>query len=167
MKIIFLDVDGVLNSDLYFSSTEYRSATEGMTPTQVLKEAIHLHINPESIGKLNVLVEKTGAIVVLSSDWRKSFSLDEINTILKSRGATFKVMDYTPTITGGWGASIPRGVEIQVHLDSLTEPVENFVIFDDNDDMLRLREKLVLTNSRIGLTDKNIQKALQILNKGL
>ena len=57
MKVIFLDIDGVLNCIGSFNRTKTRfNGFVGMDPTLV--------------ARFNSLVEKTGARVVLSSTWR-------------------------------------------------------------------------------------------------
>ena len=55
-KIIFLDIDGVLNSMDYFEQTK---DCKGYT-----------EINPEKVKLLKEIVDRTGAEIVLSSTWR-------------------------------------------------------------------------------------------------
>lgn len=56
MKIIFLDIDGVLNSDDYLEKVE---DCDGYT-----------EINSEKVKLLKEIVDRTGAEIVLSSTWR-------------------------------------------------------------------------------------------------
>lgn len=59
MKIIFLDVDGVLNSDEYIEKTKKLNI-----------QGIESEVDPEKITLLRNAIVETGAKVVLSSSWR-------------------------------------------------------------------------------------------------
>lgn len=54
MKIIFLDVDGVLNSSTYINKETY-------------------HIKQEKVRFLKNIVDHTGANIVLTSTWKAGF----------------------------------------------------------------------------------------------
>lgn len=60
MKVIFLDVDGVLN----FSATEARSPSG------------YIGIAEKCVRNLKSIVDKTGAFIVLTSDWKDGWSPD-------------------------------------------------------------------------------------------
>ena len=62
-KIVFLDIDGVLNSELhYVEKSQQQLADEiGYPLSEISRSAVSL---------LNQIVEKTGAKVVISSTWR-------------------------------------------------------------------------------------------------
>ncbi len=164
MKIIFLDIDGVLNSTVYVNSEPYRIETAGMSDAQVMLIAHHTHLDPLAIQILNDLVERSGAEVVLSSTWRVKYSVDEMNQMLKDRGATFTISASTPVLFGKLSARIPRGKEIAHYLKMLEKQPESFVIIDDHDDMLHLKTNLVKTNMKFGLTKEDVEAALKILN---
>lgn len=57
-----------------------------------------------------------------------------------------------------------RGYQIQLYLNRHPE-VKQFVIVDDNSDMGDLTHKLVKTNSFVGFTEKDIDLAIEVLNK--
>lgn len=145
MKIIFLDIEGVLVS---FDS-----------------ERLDGKADPACVARLNRLAESTGAALVVSSTWR-SQGLDEIEAILREWGVTAPVagitddlsyMDLTTTI------GIQRGDEIGQWLDAHPE-VEAFVILDDDDDMGGLRPYLVQTDTDSGLTDDQVGRARLLLS---
>ena len=56
--LIFLDIDGVLNSDIW-----YRSQAAGTAQSNDLLQ----HLDPHAIGLLNQVIYKTNAKVVISS----------------------------------------------------------------------------------------------------
>lgn len=59
MKVIFLDVDGVLNSDQYFDKTKNLDI-----------QGIEADIDIKKIELLKKAINETRARVVLSSSWR-------------------------------------------------------------------------------------------------
>ena len=136
MRAIFLDIDGVLNN---FASM-YK----------------HVEILPEKVLLVNNICERTGAEVVISSAWR-SHGLDRLKFLLGSVGlGEWRIIDVTPR--GGDG----RGTEIQQWLDA--HDVESYVILDDNSDMLESQmENFVKTDMCDGLTVKNAEEAVKIL----
>jgi hypothetical protein len=165
MKIIFLDIDGVANSvaymatDAYFAEC-YAVGVEDPLDYEVVIKAHHLHLDPKVIQLLNKLVDDSGAKVVLSSTWRIRYSLDEMNAMLKMRGATFEVTDKTPQIRF---SRVFRGEEVRDYLKGLKEKPEAFVIIDDNDEFPKFQKQFVRTDEKVGLTQEHVDKALKIL----
>src|SRR5271157_4408581 len=140
-KLIFLDIDGVLNSAAYGASDYYLNATKDMSDAEVMLIAHHLHIDPFAVELLNKLVERSGAEVILSSTWRGKYPPDAMTEMLHGRGARFKIAANTPALFGKKFGSprIPRGKEIAAYLRNLPEQPEAFVILDDHDDMIHLK----------------------------
>lgn len=164
MKLIFLDIDGVLNSDEYASSQFYLTETHGMSDGEIMLIHRHVHIDPKALLLINDLVDRSGAEVILSSTWRAWYSTEEITEIMQKRGATFKIVGSTPILHGKVNSSrIPRAHEIQAYLKSLTAQPDAFVILDDVDDMFKLKKNLVLTNMKFGITTDDVEAALKIL----
>lgn len=118
MKVIFLDIDGVLN--VYCQGRDEYGCL------------FHEHL----VDNLRWVVEQTGAKIVVSSSWRLSgkTSIIEMWDFRKLPG---EVIDITPNLSYGVGLNTytPRGKEIQMWLDENPE-VTNYVIFDDDSDML-------------------------------
>ena len=65
MKIIFLDIDGVLNHDQWYVSKEYQAIYQN--------EDNELDIDPKCAERINKICEQTDAKIVISSDWRISW----------------------------------------------------------------------------------------------
>lgn len=164
MKLIFLDVDGVLNSTAYINSDYYKQATADMSDAEVMLIAHHLHLDPEALKLVNDLVRRSGAQVILSSTWRGKYSCEEMTEMMKGRGAEFIISDATPALFGKVHSSrIPRGKEIGHYLKLLEPQPEAYVILDDHDDMLTLKDHLVKTDIKVGITQADVEKALTIL----
>lgn len=160
MKVIFLDVDGVLNSQNFHKSGRDKNAVQWKSGGK---------IDAEGVARLDKLVKATDAKIVISSSWRHSMNPFEMKHALRHMGlTTFRnVIDRTPV---GMGI---RGEEIQEWLDldperarvwTDHEPVDAYVILDDNNDMLpEQQEHFVHVDSSIGLTDENVVDAIAIL----
>lgn len=154
MKIIFLDIDGVLNS----WSTCYKITTE-------------------KLKLLNDLIEQTDAKIVISSSWRvgskdvkdfldKNFSKNRTFRLDNPNQELIDNIFYKNTIalTDTFGPN--RGDEIKRWLDTHSDEVESYVIFDDDSDMLDEQlEHFVQTDTYYGITDREIHLASLILNK--
>lgn len=142
MKVIFLDVDGVL-----------------ITAATCRKG--HGIVDPTCVAAINELVAQTGAVIVLSSCWRIGRTRIEICDMLSTWGIQAQVLDKTPH---DW--NVKRGTEIQAWLDEHKErrdDVEAFVIIDDDSDMEHLLPKLVRTDFANGFTVAHIPAALELL----
>ena len=159
-KIIFLDIDGVLNSMDYFGQTK---DCKGYT-----------EINPEQVKLLKEIIDRTGAEIVLSSTWRnlgKRKNEPEhpmytyLTDILKEYG--MEIVDHTPYI----GQDRPK--EIKAWLDKQSDKDIRFVSLDDDFtehkyDEVGIGDCLVRTSfyeKDGGLRQEHVEKAVEILNR--
>ncbi len=101
----------------------------------------------------------TRAGVVVSSDWRKHYTLARIATTLAESGFRGDIIACTPVLAGA-----QRGEEIKTWLHVASTP-KAFVILDDRGDMSDLGRHLVRTDADRGLTDADAARALRILHK--
>lgn len=144
MKVIFLDIDGVITTD----RTQYKSA------------------DPECMARLNNLVEVTGAKVVLTSTRRFDKGIREL---LRSWGAHFEIWSITPSndkIVNGIGIPGDRLDEIYEWFTYFAkEAVTHFVIIDDAPlNFLHRKDTLyVQTTTFYGFQDHDYYKALEAL----
>ena len=154
MKTIFLDVDGVLNC----ATTERRLVSEPVFP----------FVDTRKVLRLREILEKTGAILILSSSWREGAfahaSFSDRQAYLELR-AEFKRLrcplwiDCTPFMSGS------REEEIKKWLERHPE-VTDFVILDDvGVEFDKLKDHLVLTNWQTGLDKVAANKVIELLNK--
>lgn len=157
MKVIFLDIDGVLN---VYCQTRDEYGCIFHKPFE---------------DNLRQIIKDTEAKIVISSSWRLSGKQAMLET-WKHRDLPGEIIDITPNLTYGEGflTSTPRGKEIQQWLDEHPE-VENYVIIDDDADMLKHQlSHFVKTSDNsdhpdaldigYGLTRKCAEKAIYILN---
>lgn len=130
---------------------------DGVVTTSRMKHAMgsETYINPAQVEMLNKLVERTNAVVVISSSWRFDADVRE-----RLRTAGFRGDFHERWRTGEYGQS--RGHEIQAWLD--VEDPENYVILDDDRGTLpSQRARHVRPRSESGLFDSHIEEAVEIL----
>lgn len=167
MKIIFLDIDGVLNHQLWFAARKNEKVETDLDYDRSM-------IDPQKVELLNDLIDETKAKVVISSSWRKTHTKEQLQSLLESKGFTGEVIGLTPCLkfTGleGYGYSVPRGAEIKAWLEinksTLLDKMSKvpYVILDDDSDMLfSQRENFFWVDSYCGLTSNTIYKAKRFL----
>ena len=170
-KVIFLDVDGVLNS----SRTLYEDAS----------------LEDDLISNLKELVDKTGAKIILSSSWRLSTEavatlmdkLDKFGLVISGMtcdgvdldwlekyefDATKKYLDTKFDWDENRQIKIThdRGAEIFKWLHDHDDCA--YVILDDEIEDIKpyfSESVIVKTSYKTGLTKEDVKKAIQILNK--
>jgi hypothetical protein len=164
MKIIFLDIDGVLNHEVFYKE-RYEKRKESITIDYPYSE-----IDPKCVSNLNDLCEETFAKVVISSTWRHS-GIDYCKDALEFHGFKGEIIDITPNLRG---EDCLRGNEILKWTKDNEELIgeryynfTNYVILDDDSDMLYWqRNNFILIDRYVGLTMGNIFQAKKILNGG-
>lgn len=148
MRVIFLDIDGVLNSERYFKQRD----PEGLSVVDSASS-----IDPAAVALLNDLLAATDGKIVVSSTWRLGRSVPELEELLVSRGLRAgHVVGKTADLYGQ-----PRGSEIRLWVD--THEVKRFVILDDDSDMEPLMDRLVKTHFLDGLQAAHVQKCIDLL----
>ena len=159
-KYIFLDIDGVLNSNDYFSSLKHMKRINKLLEMGFNSSVFHgvSSIDPVAVKNLNKLVKDTGAKIVVSSTWRFSPDLSEI---FKISGIEAPIFSITPS-----SRSRIRGEEIQAWLDKKAESPYKYVILDDDSDMLRDQLPYFIQVDRMarGLSENDVKLATKILN---
>ena len=162
-KIIFLDCDGVLNSE----EVAFKIRIEGINSNgyggffQEPTEPTHANVcfGQELVDNLKEIVEKTGAKIVISSTWRVTHRWQTFPKMLAIYGFdNAEVIGATPKLP------TKRGYEIQQWLKEHPE-VTNYVILDDDNDMLKEQSaNFVKTSMYRGLSKEDAEKAIKILN---
>lgn len=143
MKVLFLDIDGVLNHEATFLALDRNDM-----------------IAPECVKRLFALIERTGAKIVLSSSWR---GIPDLEERLERAGVMAHVISRTPKLSGD--AYKCRGSEIEDWLNSNPSPPTHYAIVDDDSDMLPGQlSNFVQTDFRKGgLLDEHCERIAAIL----
>lgn len=164
-KVIFLDIDGVLNTKWWYTQMNRN------TP----KDKYGYAFDPKAVANLRRIVEETGADIVISSSW-KCMGLSEMEEMWRARCLLGKIIGLTPnSVSNGLllNADIDsielfhiRGEEIKEWLKMHEKQVSNYTIIDDMDNMLPDQQShFVQTNPEEGITEEDVQKTIKILNR--
>ena len=146
-KIIFLDVDGVLNSETFHS---------WLWDNHVKKYYGYELLDQRAILCLQDIVFTTGAEIVLSSSWRIS---SRMSKMLEEQLKPYSLSIIDRTISDARGE---RGDEIKEWL-SRNPDVTHYVILDDDSDMSDIADHLVKTTFYKGLLPEHAAKAIEML----
>lgn len=132
MRILFLDIDGVLNRT-------------GFRPGESV--GLRSWIEPELARRVCDVIEATDASVVLSSDWRRGRELQHLRDELAAAGVVCSLLGVTPVLGGA------RWREIEAWMAEHTVGLESIVIVDDAYDMGPLAPRFVRTSPLNGLDE--------------
>ena len=156
MKIIFLDFDGVITT----AESSYR-------------------IDPDKCNMIKEICDATDASIVISSSWRMSDLEKTIEAITNEEivygNQPFTIPERVVGVTNRmysckYGAAderygVCRGVEIDRYIVEHPE-ITNYLILDDDMDMLLTqKDNFIQTDGYDGISDKDVIKAIEILNK--
>lgn len=159
MKIIFLDIDGVLNVCYPKDRDKYGSG-----------------FHPHFVENLRHIIQETGAKIVISSSWRMS-GLDTMINMWKYRKYPGIVIDVTPNLCyNSRTDDIGRGDEILAWYKDHFKYIDSFVIIDDDTDMLDIQKRYNFVQTSnvwdhsdhvqgYGLTTECAKQAIKILNR--
>lgn len=164
-KVIFLDIDGVLNTKWWYTQMNRN------TP----KDKYGYAFDPKAVANLRRIIEETGSDIVISSSW-KCMGLSEMEDMWEERNLPGKVIGITPNSVSDEllvDADIDliklfhiRGEEIKEWLKMHGKQVSNYTIIDDMDNMLPDQQShFVQTNPEEGITEEDVQKTIKILNR--
>jgi len=158
MKVIFLDIDGVLNSQM------------------LIEKNTNEKIDINAVKLLKYLIDKSGAVVVLSSGRRLWFDDNMVTDDAESRYLYDILCQYGITIYGKTPDFSTDEIrtkrtfkdvkarEIAAWLEKHCD-VDKYVILDDLDlENDQINSNLVQINGEIGITEEDINHAMAILN---
>lgn len=147
MKIIFLDIDGVLNSTEYYKKVN-------------MKIDNWERFDPETVKLIKALIEEFNARIVITSSWRFGAKDLLMKELRKTQLLKYLYKSWeTPMVYLG-----TRGEEIKQWLTMHSE-VNGYVILDDRDDILT--EQLtyfIKTDIDTGFKQEHYEKARSILS---
>lgn len=147
MKVIFLDFDGVLNTNRYFIDSNSKP---------------NFFLEDEKVVLLKKIIDATDAKIVLSTSWREVWDLDlPITVKMKEYFNSYNIKIYDKTNSIEYN----RVLEIK---DWLTRhEVSSYCILDDiTGPWFDLENNVVITNiNHNGLTEDNVKEAIEILKK--
>lgn len=150
-KIIFLDVDGVLNSE--------ETGFGGFFPMDKKIDKSDTKWGDVLVNRVRRIVEATGADIVISSTWRRYFDIPKFKEMFALYGwDKVPIVDMTPKLHQG------RGIEVNAWLNK--HIVDRYLILDDVDQFLIDQKPFyVQTSIMTGITENDVKRAINILNR--
>jgi hypothetical protein len=165
MRVLFLDIDGVLNSDDW----DDRLRDDRAKP--IIDQYPYCLFDPDAISRLNRIHAETSCLLVVSSMWRTGHTETQLQGIFDRVGIIPRIHSYTPIgqfqhPSGLWSAGT-RGEEIAAwqRENEFNYANNRYVILDDlKDEWLECQlPYLVQTDFDSGLTDELTDRAIAIL----
>lgn len=146
-KVLFLDIDGVLNSKLYFKNSFNHSEDNSK-------------FDAYSVLLVRKLIEEFSLKIVITSHWRNGIADRLMNELKRNELISYLHEDsFTPILR-----SAQRGMEIKLWLDDHPE-IKDYVIINDNENILEeQKNRFVKTNIFAGMLDENYYQAREILS---
>jgi len=169
MKVLFLDIDGVINTVGAELGFQYMKITP---PTLEEQSVFRLskYFDPACIYYLHTIVEETECKIVISSSWRYGASLETMKKWFKDPLISNAIIDKTEILHPNKNPDkvdrqgrIQRGEEILEWLERHPE-VTKFAVLDDDDDMDAIRHNFFQTDRMDGLKRKVAYKVISFLN---
>ena len=157
MKVIFLDIDGVLNCK-----------------TSRSRCGKFVGIDDKKLFLLKIITDVSGAEIVLTSTWKNNwqklekdkFKQDDLANYLDKKFKKYGLKVYDKTADSLDGVYFSRGESI---LDFIyNNKITHYVILDDvqfDYDGCGLTDNFVKPDITVGLTQKDVDLAIKILNK--
>lgn len=152
VKYIFLDFDGVLNTEQY----QAKLAIEGK-PT---KDEYGPLFDPKTVARLSKIIEATKAEIIVISSWGEVLGKDKIFEMWEKRGlpgelTAVYVPDYKCTTKAQW---IKECLDRRIFLP--------YVILDDEAVFLPEQEKhFIKVNPILGITSEVEEWSIELLNE--
>lgn len=142
-RFIFLDIDGVLNGH------EWCHLGHRDVPS----------INPDCVRVFNVLIEKTGAQVIIHSTWRNKILEGHVTCkgfgwMLQSHGA---ICEVAGVVRGAYEGAAERSIAIEQHAS--THEITNWIAIDD---LPLAVSRQIRTDPSKGLRPYHVKKAEEL-----
>ena len=163
-KILFLDFDGVLNTEHYQSLLQYQGK-----PWQ---DEYGAFFDPNAVKQLKRIIDATDADIVVESSW-KYLGLDAMKELWEVRNLPGTIIDITPSsvsdeyLLKNLDTTMLhcKGMEIASWLTEQANQNIRYAIIDDEYVILDSQlPHFILTNPYEGITEEQANRAISILN---
>jgi len=151
MKIIFLDIDGVLNTCRW----EELCLAENVD----LEDRFGITFDKISITNLKTIIDSTHAAIVIHSTWKLQHNVEWFVEMWKARKLPGMIYSVTPSIAPYYNKQEEVAMWLRQH-----PYTSQYVILDDEKEFDgSLSEHHVLINGIYGITTSDAEKAIQLL----
>ena len=169
IKIIFLDIDGVLNTENYNLVLKRKG--------KICQDEYGALFDPNAVKQLKRIIDATNADIVVESSW-KYHGLDAMKELWEVRNLPGRVIDITPSsVSDEYLSNVNldnldasmlhcKGLEISSWLSEKGQSNTRYVIIDDEYVVLESQSSnFILTNPYEGITEEQANKIISILNE--
>lgn len=168
-KIIFLDFDGVLNTEYHQRQLQHKG--------KIWQDKHGACFDPKTVKQLQTIVDMTHADIVIESSW-KYLGLEAMQEMWQDRQLPGRVIDVTPStisdnilLSTDLEKNFPsmlhcKGTEIASWLCDNNMQDSQYVIIDDEYVILESQlPHFILTNPYDGLTEDLAMRAINVLKQ--
>lgn len=156
-KVLFLDLDGVCNTDAHLDSNRLLGIAAG-DPRD---------IDPAKISLLNQILVRTGAYVVLSTNWiggqipgiDERYTIASLTDVLRAKGLVGEVVCATVRKMSLY----QRSGEIRLTMRDMGLRDADVCILEDEHEMGALEARTVRCDPAVGLTVEGVERAVALL----
>ena len=152
-KLIFLDIDGVLNTSHYMTLCRLEGRPD--------RDKYGPLFDPQAVENLRRIIDATRAEIVITSSWRYILGVDVLRQMWAERGLPGKIYGVTSMDMSG-----SRGDEVEAFLKGAFGNCKNdYLILDDECDYgERLQERMIVLDPMRGLKSSDVERSLEILS---
>lgn len=170
--VVFLDIDGVLqpcSSQKRFEHDMEQTRAdiaEKMGDSRCLEldkydvAAVYYDWHEKAVQNLHSLIKQCGAEIVISSDWKRSKSIEQLKLLFRIHGLDSYITDMVP-----YDSHTFKKDEIGEYLAEHPK-INSYVVLDDLDMEKNFRGHMVCTGYDSFLTAESVRKAARILEFG-
>lgn len=151
MKIIFLDIDGVLNTGRW----EELCLSEDIN----LEDQFGITFDDISIANLRTIISRTNASIVIHSTWKLHHDVEWFVDMWNTRNLPGFIISTTPNIAPDYNKHNEISMWLKLH-----PQISQYVILDDEKEFVDpLSEHHILIDGFCGITMGNAEKAIKLL----
>ena len=157
-KIIFLDIDGVLATPKQYGTRRTKLYKKDSTAAGL---GIPYLFDEKCVIAFNRFILMNDVEIVLSSDWRRHFNIEEIDTIFKINGVAKSPIAYTKIFDKETMTEDLESIRVREINDWLSNNECSLWCAVDDMDLSALGHKFLKTDERMGFGERDFFRRLE------
>lgn len=147
-KIIFLDIDGVLNTDRW----EFHLISNELP----MGDDFGIYFDQDSVNNLAKIIAATGAVIVIHSTWKLANSLNWVRLMWRKRRLPGHIFDITPNIPPCYNKMDEIDTWLKNH-----QHIRSYIILDDEAEFSQSQlTHLIRVDSSMGISKSNVKDSI-------